>query len=96
MLDLKIENEKTKKIIQNLLYLVAIALTTLLIVNHDYSKKGSKEVVKVPQEYMRNVHVTHFTEEGKVKDNLVATYWGYLPDEGICSFHPFFVRNAVV
>ena len=45
--------------------------------------KISNEYINIkqnPQEYMRQVFVTTFTEEGFLKDELFATYWAYLPE----------------
>ena len=34
---------------------------------------------KQAQEYMRNVHVTHYAENGSIKDDITATSWEYFP-----------------
>lgn len=38
---------------------------------------------KDPQEYMKNVFVTIYTEQGLLKDELSAHYWAYLPEQKI-------------
>ena len=61
--------------------LICIAVQFAVIV---YSLHQAKEqrpsFTKLPQqEYMQNITVTHFTEEGKIKDQLQARYWAYIP-----------------
>jgi LPS export ABC transporter protein LptC len=31
---------------------------------------------------MKSVHVTHYTENGTIKDDITANYWEYLPKAG--------------
>lgn len=35
---------------------------------------------RVPQEYMSNLKVTHFTEAGQIKDHIYADYWAFIPE----------------
>lgn len=72
------------KIIKNLFYLSLIIATTLIVANSTISKRNYNINTKIiPQEYMKNVEVTHFNIEGNIKDKLKAEYWAYLPAEGV-------------
>ncbi len=73
-----------KKIIFYFLYGVVVFIATILIANNIVSKQRMKvTTVQFPQEYMKNVNVTHFTPNGTVKDHITAKYWGYLPNLGV-------------
>lgn len=73
-----------KKIIFYFLYGVVVFLATILIANNIVSKRKMNVTrVQFPQEYMKNVNVTHFTEDGKIKDHIIAKYWGYMPKQEV-------------
>ena len=73
-----------KAILKNTIYLSVIVLATMYLFKGTTSVKiQSDAIAKLPQEYMKDVQVTHFTENGKVKDKIKASFWAYLPDKKI-------------
>jgi LPS export ABC transporter protein LptC len=43
-------------------------------------KSSPFTTTKQAQEYMKNVHVTHYAENGSIKDDITATSWEYHPN----------------
>ncbi len=68
---------------RNNLILIAFALLSFgigtLIKSTPSSLEGMNITIRKPQEYMKEIFVTIFTEQGLLKDELTANYWAYLP-----------------
>lgn len=46
-------------------------------------RQSESNLVKSPQEYMKNLAITHYNEQGAIKDKIYADYWAYVPEEKI-------------
>jgi len=73
--------------VRNNLFLLLIALLSFglsaLIKAKPETVPKTHIAKKDPQEYMKGVFVTIFTEQGLLKDELSAHYWAYLPEAKI-------------
>jgi len=58
-------------------------LVTFIILWTPNEKLPHSHLTKRPQEYMTQVSITSFTEEGQLKNHLSAAYWAYLPETQI-------------
>jgi len=77
-------NIRLKHIAQPLLIGLLIFLALFTVLEHQQTLNQSSSVqYKQPQEYMKHVHVTHFTETGTIKDQIKAKYWAYVPEKEI-------------
>lgn len=71
-----------KIILKNTIYVfLAIFLGIYLFKDDSTNKKSIDSISELPQEYMRNVDITHFNEQGNIKDNITASFWAYLPGQ---------------
>ena len=67
-------------------FIISIIIFSLIIIVIFQTKEGKQQVIskREQQEYMKNLTVTHFNENGDIKDKINATYWAYMPSKG-CS-----------
>lgn len=69
----------------NLILSVLALLSAILLfsVKSNDKQYEQKIFLKKPQEYMTQLFVTLFNEQGAIKDKLSAHYWSYLPEKEI-------------
>lgn len=63
-----------RKIILSILVIAGIIAVSIWQIKDQYS------ISKLPQqEYMKVLTVSHYTEDGSLKDKIIANFWGYNP-----------------
>lgn len=71
-------------LVKNFVYLMGIILATIFFFKSSSPVTDSRKFLdKFPQEYMKNVKVTNYTDDGILKDKIDAKFWAYLPKEQI-------------
>lgn len=67
--------------IQSLIVLFCFILIAWAFNHSEKPRTTNKTWNKYPQEYMKQVSVWSYTEEGNLKNYLSAEYWAYLPEQ---------------
>ncbi len=71
------------------LSVIAATIWSLYYYHTDPSTEQSN-TYKIPQEYMHDLAVVHFTEQGTIRDKIYAHYWAYLPEKEYSELeHPY-------
>lgn len=65
----------------NFILIILACIGIIFIVKHENTPLNERfRVDKKPQEYMTEVFITSYTEEGNLKHKMSADYWAYLPE----------------
>ncbi len=64
-----------------LTFLSIAILSFIFFMQYNQTVHPEQSTNRQPQEYMMNVHVNSFTEEGHLKNAMSARYWAYLPTQ---------------
>jgi len=68
---------------------ISIALLSCLLLSFAFFLNRASDahpvdtIARIPQEYMTNLTLTTYNEDGSLKDSLSAQHWAYLPEQNL-------------